>query len=143
MSVFGFDPGKNFTGVAHYSKGPDGTEYFEAVQLADPVDCWIWMEDRWEEGDTCVVENYLSAGHATTELKQTLRVIGFLLYTFELKHGVQPFLQAPTVRRAHVRHANELIDEQYEGLSRPDKKDMVAALAHAIYRWECLHGVGN
>lgn len=141
MIIFGVDPGHNFTGVAYLQyhvfipeKGPV-IEKVEGVQLPHAISVRDWIRERRsfsQSGNLVVVEDYLSSGPLTETAKTTLQVLGYFRWAIPDMTNTQVFIQPPQERLCRVRQATELLEDAYPDLTKPELKDTVSALAHAL-----------
>lgn len=127
MTIFAVDPGKEGTGVAALYDG-----YREADQFKVPRRAFEWVRDRWQDGDTLLVESYLGSGHNTAESKETLKVIGLFQYGAFTFGADNVLLRSPQLRLSGVAEATEFVETTYPDRPWRVKKDAIAALAHAI-----------
>lgn len=132
MATLAADPGYNFTGVAAYDPV---NMWWEASQFLSPVDAYDWLFMRYVPGDSVLVEDFSRAGFLDKEAKETVKVIGFLENSFLRNFQLAPVLINPQARLSSVTEATEMYDSLYPKVTQPNKKDAIAALAHAV-SWE-------
>lgn len=133
MQFFGIDPGANYTGVAFADVSWNGATVenvvWDSIQLADPAKCGDWIRCRRSEpplSTVFVLEDYISAGQMDKYAKETLKALGYFRYTFPC------YMQVPQARLAFVEQAKEVCKALHPDLTSPDRKDMVAAVAHVM-----------
>ncbi len=135
MTIWGFDPGSNATGVACL----DGDHSFKWGQFEDPIEAWEQLIEFGNKDDIVLIEDYRTAGHLTREAKETLKIVGFLEYSAYYGWGwgqSAPVMRVEQHRLSGRREAAQLMGGTIEELeSDKSRKDAFSALAHCcVYR---------
>lgn len=128
--ILACDPGYNFTGVAVLV--PD-SGFWDAAQYEDPLEAYEWLSEYRQHTSTVILEDYTHGGVFTKEAKETLRVVGYIDYSFQYDYGIQPKIVNKNRRLPWVTEAREMIVREYGGSgTEKEVKDAIAALAHAL-----------
>ncbi len=131
MTIWGFDPGSNATGVA-FTEG----DMWYADQFVDPLDAWRVLEDEGGREDIVLIEGYRTASSLTKEAKATIEIVGGLKMLARYGWGWGPGTYVERVEQHRLsgrREAAQLMGGTIEELeSDKDRKDAFSALAHCI-----------
>lgn len=129
MRILAIDPGLTI-GYAMYQDDQN----YSYGQSENPEYLLDWIDCTSHSGDIVLIENYISAGHLTSEAKHTIKLVG--LYEgfsnwIAPVNGITVKLVSPQTRLSGVAHATRLIGDDAKNLHR-NGRDAIAALAHAV-----------